>query len=203
MPATVAGMSLVLVDVADGVATLTLNNPAERNTLTAPMVEEIIAAMDRIEGDESIGAIRWLYEFGTGQSSSLPNPAYTFPDTGVYEVMQIVTHPSGCLDTLIRAIDVRPEVRYYLPNAFTPNNDGSNDEYVGTGIMEGASNFKLSIWNRWGEQVFETSDPFSGWNGRKHNTGKEVPSGVYMVLATFNGPRGEPYELKGVATVIR
>ena len=50
-------MSLVLVDVADGVATLTLNNPAERNTLTAPMVEEIIAAMDRIEGDESIGAI--------------------------------------------------------------------------------------------------------------------------------------------------
>lgn len=153
--------------------------------------------------DESIGAIRWLYEFGTGQSSSLPNPAYTFPDTGVYEVMQIVTHPSGCLDTLIRAIDVRPEVRYYLPNAFTPNNDGSNDEYVGTGIMEGASNFKLSIWNRWGEQVFETSDPFSGWNGRKHNTGKEVPSGVYMVLATFNGPRGEPYELKGVATVIR
>jgi enoyl-CoA hydratase len=50
-------MSLVLVDVADGVATLTLNNPAERNTLTAAMVEEIVAAMDRIEHDESIGAI--------------------------------------------------------------------------------------------------------------------------------------------------
>jgi enoyl-CoA hydratase len=50
-------MSLVLLDVADGVATLTLNNPAERNTLTASMVAEIIAAMDRIEADESIGAI--------------------------------------------------------------------------------------------------------------------------------------------------
>ncbi len=50
-------MSLVLVDVADGVATLTLNNPAERNTLTAAMVEEIVAAMDRIEHDASIGAI--------------------------------------------------------------------------------------------------------------------------------------------------
>ena len=50
-------MSLVLVDVADGVATLTLNNPAERNTLTAPMVAEILAAMDRIESDESIGAL--------------------------------------------------------------------------------------------------------------------------------------------------
>lgn len=50
-------MSLVLVSVVDGVATLTLNNPDERNTLTQPMVDEIIAAMDRIEGDPSIGAL--------------------------------------------------------------------------------------------------------------------------------------------------
>jgi enoyl-CoA hydratase len=50
-------MSLVLTTVADGVATLTLNNPEERNTLTAPMVDEMIAAMDVIEADESVGAI--------------------------------------------------------------------------------------------------------------------------------------------------
>jgi len=50
-------MSLVLLAVAEGVATLTLNNPDERNTLTAPMVAEILAAMDTIEGDPSIGAI--------------------------------------------------------------------------------------------------------------------------------------------------
>lgn len=50
-------MSLVLVSRADGVATLTLNNPDERNTLTAPMVAEIVAAMDDIEADESVGAV--------------------------------------------------------------------------------------------------------------------------------------------------
>lgn len=50
-------MSLVLVDVADRVATLTLNNPGERNTLTAPMVEEIIAAMDEIEAHDGVGAV--------------------------------------------------------------------------------------------------------------------------------------------------
>ncbi|MSO15300.1 MAG: enoyl-CoA hydratase [Ilumatobacteraceae bacterium] len=50
-------MSLVLLTVTDNVATLTLNNPDERNTLTAPMVAEILAAMDTIEGDPSIGAI--------------------------------------------------------------------------------------------------------------------------------------------------
>jgi enoyl-CoA hydratase len=48
---------LVLTDVADSVATLTLNNPDERNTLTGPMVEEIVAAMDAIEADESVGAL--------------------------------------------------------------------------------------------------------------------------------------------------
>ena len=50
-------MSLVLLSITEGVATLTLNNPDERNTLTAPMVAEILAAMDTIEGDPSVGAI--------------------------------------------------------------------------------------------------------------------------------------------------
>jgi enoyl-CoA hydratase len=50
-------MSLVTVDIADRVATLTLNNPAERNTLTEPMVNEITAAMDAIEADEGVGAL--------------------------------------------------------------------------------------------------------------------------------------------------
>lgn len=50
-------MSLVITEVRDGVGTLTLNNPDERNTLTAPMVAEIIAAMDGFEADTSIGAV--------------------------------------------------------------------------------------------------------------------------------------------------
>jgi len=50
-------MSLVIIDKSDGVATLTLNNPTERNTLTAPMVADILAAMDDVENDSAIGAI--------------------------------------------------------------------------------------------------------------------------------------------------
>lgn len=50
-------MSLVLLDISDGVATLTLNNPDERNTLTGPMVAEIVAAMDGIEADPAVGAV--------------------------------------------------------------------------------------------------------------------------------------------------
>jgi enoyl-CoA hydratase len=50
-------MTLVLTEIREGVALLTLNNPDERNTMTAPMVEEIVAAMDVFEADESVGAI--------------------------------------------------------------------------------------------------------------------------------------------------
>ena len=50
-------MALVLTDIADGVGTLTLNNPDERNTLTQAMVTEIVAAMDGFEADESVGAV--------------------------------------------------------------------------------------------------------------------------------------------------
>ena len=50
-------MTYVLTEIVDGVATLTLNNPDERNSLSAPMVDEIVTAMDRFEADESVGAV--------------------------------------------------------------------------------------------------------------------------------------------------
>ena len=153
--------------------------------------------------DESFEAARWNWDFGNGATSTVPSPVYTYPDTGLYEVVQVVTHVSGCTDTLIQYIDVKPEVRYFIPNAFTPNNDSVNDEYLGVGIMEGATNFRMTIWNRWGELVFEATDPDEGWNGRKNNVGRDSPAGVYVVLVQFNGPRGELFELKGFATLIR
>jgi len=61
MPCETPGVTesevLVLVEIADGVGTLTLANPTERNTLTAPMVDQIVAAMDRLESDDSVGAV--------------------------------------------------------------------------------------------------------------------------------------------------
>ncbi len=61
-------------------------------------------------------------------------------------------------------------------NAFTPNNDSSNDQFIGKGVLlENLSDFNMRIWNRWGEKVFETSDPFTGWNGTKDNVGALLP----------------------------
>jgi gliding motility-associated-like protein len=98
---------------------------------------------------------------------------------------------------------VIPEVRYFLPNAFSPNGDGSNDGFRGNGMMEGARDFVFRIWNRYGEMLFETNDPFEAWNGRKNNTGDLSAQGVYVVVVTYTTPRGEKKELRGFATLVK
>ena len=153
--------------------------------------------------DQSQNAVRWEWDFSGLGSSTLPNPVFTFPDTGLMEVTQVVFHASGCTDTARALIDVRPEVRYFLPNAFTPNGDGHNDRFFGQGVLKGATDFQLTIWNRYGEKLFETSDPEIGWNGRKNNTGRLAPPGVYVVVVNYRGPRGEKVELRGFVTLIR
>ena len=153
--------------------------------------------------DESIDAVSWEWDFGTGVTSTEQNPVYAYPDTGVYQVRLVVTHASGCTDTTYQAVDVVPKFTYFLPNAFTPNDDAVNDGYRGRGELFGINNFEMTIWNRWGEQIFATNNPQESWNGRLNNTGKMVKNGVYICIVKFIGPRGEKIEMKEFATVIR
>lgn len=153
--------------------------------------------------DQSIDAIKWRWTFGTSGISIEQNPSHTFPDTGMQVIQLVVFHESGCTDTIQKLLDVIPEVRYFLPNAFTPNGDGSNDGFRGNGLLEGATDFNFRIWNRYGELLFETDDPSEAWNGRKNNTGELSALGVYVVVVTYTGPRGEKKELRGYATLIK
>jgi gliding motility-associated-like protein len=153
--------------------------------------------------DRSIDANRWNWRFDRFGTSIQQNPTFTFPDTGLMAVTLIVTHPRGCKDSLTRYIDVVPEVRWFMPNAFTPNNDGQNDGFLGNGYLEGVVDFSLTIWNRWGEMVFQTNDPNEAWNGRKMNVGPMSPEGVYVYVVTFTEPRGQRREFKGFATLLR
>ncbi|MBL7825756.1 MAG: gliding motility-associated C-terminal domain-containing protein [Saprospiraceae bacterium] len=153
--------------------------------------------------DKSVGAAFWNWQIGPEYVTLEQNPTYTFPDTGVVKVRLIVTHPEGCKDSLSKFLDIRPEIKWYMPNAFTPNSDSKNDGFLGKGFLEGVEDFQFSIWNRWGEQVFSTSNPEEAWNGRKNNNGGMSPPGVYVYVVTFTGPRNEPHEYKGYVTLVR
>jgi len=152
--------------------------------------------------DESVGAESWIWNID-GVGYTIPSPSHTFPDTGMVDVLQIVTHPSGCTDTMAIVLDVVPLVTLHLPNAFTPNNDGLNDTFKGKGFFGGFRDYSMTIWNRWGENIYETSDPDQGWNGRKNNNGGTSPGGVYVYSVEYTGPRGNVNLLKGHVTLIR
>lgn len=153
--------------------------------------------------DLSTGATGWYWDFGGQGRSFLRNPTYTFLDTGILNIKQVVFHPNGCTDTLIKTIDVEPVVQYFLPNAFTPNYDGKNEVYKPVGLSDGVQSYSLTIWSRWGENLFETSDPEDGWNGRKNNTGQEMPVGVYLCVLRYQDARDRPHELREFVTLVR
>jgi len=71
--------------------------------------------------------------------------------------------------------EVVPHPRLYIPNAFTPNDDGINDYFGVNG--EGLQNFHIMIFNRWGEVIFESTNPHTLWDGTFK--GKPAETGVY------------------------
>lgn len=73
--------------------------------------------------------------------------------------------------------EVIPPVNIYIPNAFTPNGDGINDSFGVKG--EGIRNFHLYIYNRWGEKIFETTNPRQQWDGLY--AGEPAEQGSYVV----------------------
>lgn len=153
--------------------------------------------------DESENAKTWLYDFG-GLAKLEREPTYTFPDTGVVEVIQVVTHETtGCTDTAKAFIDIEPLVTLHLPNAFTPNDDGLNDDFRGKGYFDGFRSYNMQIWNRWGEMIFETDNPNLGWNGKKKGSDTLAPAGVYIYSISYDPPRGETKIEKGHVTLIR
>ncbi|MEM9917000.1 MAG: PKD domain-containing protein [Bacteroidota bacterium] len=153
--------------------------------------------------DQSVDAVSWLWDFGGESRSNMRDPVHVFPDTGFQAATLIVTHLDGCTDTIQKPIDVEPQIRYFLPNAFTPNGDNVNDGFLGKGFFNGIRDFSMTIYNRWGELIFQTANPDEGWNGRKNNTGEMSQVGVYVYLVQFEDPRGRLITMEGVATLIR
>jgi gliding motility-associated-like protein len=81
-----------------------------------------------------------------------------------------------------------------FPNIFTPNGDGINDEFHILG--EGITNLQMTIFNRWGNEMFTTNDPYGAWDGMRAD-GKKASEGVYFYVATVTNEVGTAIEVKG------
>ena len=103
------------------------------------------------------------------------------PSSDIMYVVKLVDN-NGCFDYDSVYIDVILD-ELYVPNAFTPNNDGKNDIFKVIGFLEEVSFFEMLIFSRWGTLIEEIKDPYLGWDGT-HN-GKLCPQGVYVWKVTY------------------
>ncbi len=153
--------------------------------------------------DDTPTATSWEWMFNDVNILFDKNPVYTFADTGLHTVRLVVSDIYNCKDTVMKTLRVIPENTFFMPNAFTPNGDGKNDLFKGKGIFDGITNFRLSIYNRWGSVVFETTNPNQPWNGRHQNNGTLLPQGVYVYKLSFREATGKMINFKDVVTLIR
>ena len=128
--------------------------------------------------DSSLNSNHWLWDFGNNTTGTVQNPFIGYPDPGNYWVKEMVTDQFGCKDSLSKEVVVPPNL--FIPNVFTPNGDGVNDEFIIDGL--GASLQSLRIFNRWGSEVYSASTAPNFWNGLNLN-GEPCPEGTYFYIA--------------------
>ena len=144
----------------------------------------------------------WLWTFGDGSQSTLPNPVYQYTQEGSYSVTLTVVDSNGCINSIIknRFVHVLKDLKVLIPNAFTPNNDGVNDEFFIT--TKYVTAIQLVIMNRWDQVVFETNDLNFRWNG-VDKSGKACPEGIYTYYLKARDFEDVVYEFAGTITLIR
>ena len=203
------------VNTSDGcTSTLTNTNmitvhPTPVADFTAPLATSIVNAIVNYTDNSSVptGSIAtWQWNFGdvfatTDGTSSLQNPSHNFTEAGTYCATLTVTSNFGCIDATQLCIVIDPEFTFFIPNAFSPNGDGINDEFYGKG--DHIKEFEMSIFDRWGNLIFFTDDINKHWDG-KANYGLDIAQqDVYVYSVKIKDYKEKKHTYLGTVTIVK
>lgn len=162
----------------------------------------------------SINGYSYLWDFGDDPPaiSTARDPVHTYKSPGEYRISLRVETEFGCVDTtsMFPAVWVEEAGVIQFPNAFVPSKTGPNggvyDEVdykneVFHPYADGIADYKLFIFNRWGEQIFLSEDIRIGWDG--YYKGKLSPQDVYVWRAVGKFTNGKPFDIRGNVTLLR
>lgn len=170
----------------------TLNIPAEQLICT----------------NQSTGANSYSWNFSDGLTSTLLNPQHLYSVVGNFQVQLIASNQFGCSDTAVRTVTTDADVIF--PNAFSPSTNGPNggaynlnntDNNVFFPYTAGVSEYKMQIFNRWGELIFESNDINIGWDG--YYRGVICPQDVYVWKAYMKLNNGKTFNKTGDVTLLQ
>jgi gliding motility-associated-like protein len=145
------------------------------------------------------GGLTYLWTPSTGLNNpGIANPTGSIQNETRYNVK--VTTAEGCTDTASVMVIVFKGSAIYMPNAFTPNNDGLNDVlkpyFIG---IKSLSYF--TVYDRWGKKIFSTNHLSEGWNGT--SGGRKLESGTYVWILKAEDIIGKKYDMKGTVMIIK
>ena len=129
---------------------------------------------------------------------------YTFRESGNYIVVLKTHLHSGTdvdeLDSVSITVAIA-ESKLEMPNAFSPNGDGINDIYKAKEGHKSIVEFRAYIFSRWGQKLYEWTDPAGGWDGKYK--GKDVAQGVYFVVVKARGADGRRFSIRRDVNLLR
>ncbi len=157
-----------------------------------PTTNDNLLTFNAVPKSGNILFYSWMFS-GTGvqgyDTSSVKNPQRKYEDAGKYPVMLISTTDFGCVDTTVKFVEMKDELNVFIPNSFTPNNDGINDLFQVKGLGFRIESFNLEVFDRWGHSIYFTKDVNKGWDGTIK--GQSPMEGVYIYKVRIIGANGE------------
>ena len=156
--------------------------------------------------NNSINASIYSWTFGDGTAgSSEENPTHIFPEiAGQYLVELVAESDGGCVDSVSQTVIVEDILIFYVPNTFTPDGDEFNQDFKPV-IASGVDiyDYHLTIFNRWGEILFESYNTENGWDGTYGDRGL-VDDGVYVWQLEFGETMSDKtHRYRGHVTVLK
>lgn len=173
--------------------------------------EDIISASDRellLYNSSTIaqGKLDYTWSYSKGGVKTIfsnnTNPVFELPaDTGKYTIHLLASSNKGCVDSASTDVWLVPDVLVFIPNAFTPNNKGPQQNNAFKVTSLNCSQFKIKIYNRFGQKVFQSDDILEGWDGTY--LGKDCQSGVYIYYIDLVNKAGMVYKYQGTLNLLR
>ncbi len=152
----------------------------------------------------SLNASTCLLTFGDGESTnscSFVNFPHNYKEAGLFCAYLMVSTDHNCVDTTRICIQVQAEYTFYVPNAFTPNGDANNDVFTAYGVN--VKEFKMIIFSRWGEQLFQSGDLNLGWDGKVKNGNTIAQEDVYIYKISTTDINNKQRSYIGTVALIR
>ena len=167
------------------------SNPCEENAVKFSNIS--------INGGGTISSWNWDFNNDGSIESTLSNPLFEFDNLSSVTILLAVEDNFGCVDTTIKTINIEASVNTenVVPNIFTPDGDNWNDKLVVKGV-DITKNYSIKIFNRWGRQMFETTDATEYWDGEGADDGTYFYELKYTAVCSI-----EEKVVTGTVTLLR